>query len=65
MSLFNEPTVFLKLEVSNVLAPSPIALAFGVKETSEGVARFDTSLVRTSIPLLRAVAIFDVLRVTY
>ena len=74
INLFNDPTVFLKLEVSAVLAASPMKRWRGVKEMRElqgsayagvevgmthGVARLETSLVMISIPFLRATPIFE------
>lgn len=51
--------VFLKFEVSAVFADSPIRRCRGVKETKEGVAKLETSLAITSIPLRRATPILE------
>lgn len=73
MSRFNDPTVFLKLEVSAVLADSPMYRCRGVNETKEltissvfcrllmthGVARLETSLTMMSIPPRLATPILE------
>ena len=73
MSRFNDPTVFLKLEVSAVLADSPMYRCRGVNETKEltissvfcrlmvtyGVARLETSLTIMSIPPRLATPILE------
>jgi hypothetical protein len=51
--------VFLKLEVSAVLAASPMRRCRGVNETKDGVAKLETSLAITSIPLRRATPILE------
>jgi hypothetical protein len=51
--------VLRKLEVSCVLAVSPIIRVRGPKATSVGVARLETSFTSTSIPRLRAAPILD------
>ena len=51
--------MFLKFDVSPVLAGSPIIRCRGVKETKEGVAKLETSLAITSIPRRRATPILE------
>lgn len=51
--------MFLKLEVSAVLAASPMRRCRGVNETKDGVAKLETSLAMTSIPLRRATPILE------
>ena len=55
-SLFRLEAVFLKFDISCVLAASPKKRCLSPKETKDGVALFDTSFVITSIPLFLATA---------
>lgn len=55
-NLVREPTVFLRLETSCVFADSPRERDLTPKETRDGVARLETSLVITSTPRFLATA---------